>query len=62
MEALIWKWARFVVGVILLVGFTAVHVLIKELPAFLLASPLFIMGFYATDLIKDFVSLKGGKK
>lgn len=58
-EPIVWRWTRFVIGVILLVGFVAVHVLLKELPSLILAAPLALIGFDAADIFK---SMTGGKK
>lgn len=58
-EPVAWKWARFVVGVVLLIGFVAVHVVVKELPQLILAAPLALIGFDAADL---FNTMTGRKK
>ena len=59
MEAMIWKWTRFVIGVVMFAALMVVHVVYKELPQFILAAPFFLMGFDAADLAK---SILGSKK
>lgn len=42
--------AFFVVGFFLLIFLTVLHVFVKEIPAHIVLSPLFIMGFGSVDI------------
>lgn len=58
MEKLIWKWVRFVIGVIMFAGLMIVHVMMKEVPVFILAAPFALMGFDAKDLMNTLPGIK----
>lgn len=58
---MIWKWTRFVVGVLMFVALMAIHVLIKDLHVAILAAPFGLMGFDAPDLLRQLTG-QGGKK
>ncbi|PHP68168.1 hypothetical protein CSC94_05825 [Zhengella mangrovi] len=57
----IWRWTRFVVGVLMFAALMAIHVLVKELHIVILSAPFGLMGFDAPDLLRQFTG-QGGKK
>lgn len=58
---MIWKWTRFVVGVVMFCALMAIHVMVKELHIVILSAPFGLMGFDAPDLLRQFTG-QGGKK
>ncbi|MFP1634069.1 hypothetical protein ACLB6G_20255 [Zhengella sp. ZM62] len=61
-QDLIWKWTRFVVGVIMFAALMVTHVMFKELHIIILSAPFGLMGFDAPDLIRQFTGQSGERK
>lgn len=61
-QDLIWKWTRFVVGVVMFAALMAVHVMVKELHVIVLSAPFGLMGFDAPDLLRQLTGQGGGKR